>query len=47
LFRCGKRRGLSELVKTNTLADDMAAAATMGFRMPATASGIAAMLGAG
>ena len=39
-----KRRSRSELVTTNTLEKAIAAAATIGFRSPAIASGIAATL---
>src|SRR6187401_969984 len=39
-----KRRSRSELVTTNTLEKAIAAAATIGFRRPAIASGIAATL---
>ncbi len=39
-----KRRSRSEFVTTNTLENAIAAAATIGFRSPATASGIAATL---
>lgn len=37
LRRASKRRSLSELVTTNTLENDIAAAAMIGFKMPATA----------
>ena len=39
-----KRRSRSEFVTTNTLENAIAAAATIGFRSPAIASGIAATL---
>ncbi len=42
--RLWKRRSRSELVTTNTLENAIAAAATIGFRRPRTASGIATTL---
>ena len=43
-LRYAKRRSLSELLTTETLLNAIAPAATMGFRSPAAASGIAATL---